>query len=285
MLDLVRPVSEDPIEVVVVEMCDRHDLADGALLDQQRRDPPRRRPAAVLVDCQTESVPISVLDDLPGARQVERERLLREHVLARVERAPDQLGPHGRVRRDVHDLDRRVREQLVERGEDLPYDREAVANPVGGGGRGVVDADDVHAVVRVRGEMRELDDPAAADDPDAGPVLRRERRPVVERPGHASALPAAWSAAPSSGASSISAAAVTSSSDRTDSTPGRTTGSKRSQARAIEPPTTRQSPEPVEPRGEELGQVGTDLLGMPPRPPSPPRARSAICSTSIPVWP
>ena len=96
-------------EVPVEEVRDRVGLADRALLDQQRRDPPRRRPAPVLVDGERDAAPLGLLDDGARGREVGRERLLGEHVLPGRDRAPDQVDAHVRVGRDVDDLDPQAR--------------------------------------------------------------------------------------------------------------------------------------------------------------------------------
>jgi hypothetical protein len=83
------------------------------------------------------------------------------------------------VRGDVDDFDLGLGEQLVETLEDAADDGEAFLDPVRRLRLDVVDADDVDAVGAVCRQVSELDDPAAADDPDTGPVARGEARPVV----------------------------------------------------------------------------------------------------------
>ena len=114
MLDLVEDGADREAVVVVVEMGDGDDVADRALLDEQGRRSPRGRPAPVLVDRDQEPESLAFLDELAGRLHVGREWLLREHVLARCQRLPDERGTHVRMGRDVHDLDLRIAQELVE---------------------------------------------------------------------------------------------------------------------------------------------------------------------------
>ena len=160
-------------------MGDGDDVADRALLDEQGRRAPGRRPAPVLVDRDLEPESLTLLDELAGRLQIGRERLLREHVLARRQRLPDERGAHVGVGRDVDDLDLRVAQKLVELSEDR-LDAELLADSLRRLRAHVEDADHALAVSPVAGEMSRPDDPAAPDDADAGAVALRERGPVVE---------------------------------------------------------------------------------------------------------
>ena len=108
-----------------------------------------------------------------------RERLLREHVLARRERLPDDRGAHVGVRGDVDDLDLRVAQELVEISED-PLDAELLAHARGRLRPRVVHADDALSVAPVARKVRRPDDAATPDDADARAVVHREGRVVVE---------------------------------------------------------------------------------------------------------
>jgi hypothetical protein len=68
------------------------------------------------------------------------------------------------VRRDVDDFDTGIGQELVERSEDVRIHTRGRIRV------GVVDAGDAQAVLRVRGEVRLLGDPAAADQADPRPV-------------------------------------------------------------------------------------------------------------------
>ena len=179
VLELVGPGSERPVEVVLVQMRDGAHLPDRALLDEHGRDPPCRRPATVLVDGDPQPAVLGLRDELARDAEIQRERLLGEHVLPRPERPLHQLDSLRRMGRHVHDLDPRVVEQLVEALEHPADDRKPLLQIAGRVRRGVVHADYVHSVVGVCRQVSELDDPTAADDSDSRAILGGERRPMV----------------------------------------------------------------------------------------------------------
>ena len=175
MLDLVEDGAEREGVVVVVEVRDGDDVADRALLDEQRGRSPGRRPAAVLVDRDARPQAFALLDELASRLQIVRERLLGEHVLAGRERLPDERRAHVGVRRDVDDLDLRVAQELVEISEDpsrrrTPRTRPRRLRPQ------VVHADHTLSVAPVARKVRRPDDAAAPDDADARAIVHRERR-------------------------------------------------------------------------------------------------------------
>src|SRR5262245_50861175 len=90
VLQLVEYRAWYPAELHVVHVRDRHDLADGALLDQQGGDPPGRRPAAILVDRDLETTAPRLYHYRSRLGQIQRERLLGQDVLAGLERAVHQ---------------------------------------------------------------------------------------------------------------------------------------------------------------------------------------------------
>ena len=110
MLDFVEDRSEREAVVVVVEVGHGHDVSDRAPLDEQRGDPPRGRPATVLVDRQSEAEPLRLLDELAGGVEILGERLLGEDVLSRGESLSDERRTHVRMGGDVDDLDLGVTE-------------------------------------------------------------------------------------------------------------------------------------------------------------------------------
>ena len=119
MVDLVEDRADREVVVVVVEMGDCYDVPDRAALDEEARGAPGRGPASVLVDRDLQSQPLTLRDELAGCLQVGGERLLRKHVLPRGQSLPDECRTHVRMRRDVHDLDVRMAQELVELSEHV----------------------------------------------------------------------------------------------------------------------------------------------------------------------
>jgi hypothetical protein len=161
-------------------MGDGEDVADCALLDQERGDAPRRRPATVLVHSDPHAAFVGFVRDSQGGAEVQGERLLRENVLARDDRPADHLRPNVRAGRHVHDLDLLVGQQLVQALKHTSDEREAVADAVGRFGNRIVDAHDVHAVLGVSGQMPAPRDVPAPDQAETRLVPGREGRTVVE---------------------------------------------------------------------------------------------------------
>ena len=153
MLDCVEDGSEREAVVVVVEVGHGHDVSDRASLDEQRGDPPRGRPATVLIDRQSQAEPLRLLDELPGDVEILGERLLGENVLSRGESLPDERRTHVRMGGDVHDLDLRMTEQLGETVEDR-LDAVGLPNARRRLGAHVVHTDDALPVPRVARQVR-----------------------------------------------------------------------------------------------------------------------------------
>ena len=86
VVELVEVEADDRRHVLVVEVRDGDDVADGALLHEQGGGAERRAPAAVLVHGQLHACPLGRLDHAACRLEVEGERLLGEHVLARRDR-------------------------------------------------------------------------------------------------------------------------------------------------------------------------------------------------------
>src|SRR4029079_18697636 len=93
VVELVEVQSDERRHVLVMEVRDSDDVADGTLLYEQRGGTKRRAPAAVLVHGQLHPCPLGCLHHTACRLEVEGERLLGEHVLARRDRLPDQLPP------------------------------------------------------------------------------------------------------------------------------------------------------------------------------------------------
>lgn len=143
MLDLVDVrLVEHELEAALEKVRDGVHLADRAFLHEQRRDPPRGRPARVLVDGEPQAGTLRLLDHGAGGGEVDRKGFLGEDVLARRQGAADQVDAHARGSRDIDDLHARIVEQPLDRLEDGDAD---VVRPRG------VDADDLAPVLLVRG--------------------------------------------------------------------------------------------------------------------------------------
>ena len=143
--------------------------------DEQRGGAQRRTPAPVLVHGQLHARLVGRLDDAARRLEVERERLLGEHVLARLDRLQDQRRPLGRARGDVDDRHLGIGEHLVEAAVDPPHEREALAHAGRRRRQRVVDAGDVDVPRLVGREVEVLRRGAAADDRDGERLLRGRR--------------------------------------------------------------------------------------------------------------
>jgi hypothetical protein len=161
-----------------VQVRDAHDLPDLALLHQQRRQPPRRRPPAVLVHRDPDAGLVGLREHRQQRLHVVAERLLRQHVLAGPDGAPQPRGTVLRAGGQVHHLDVGVGEELVGGLVDTADAREPL--PDRGDGLPVTapDPGDLEAVLGVGGQVRVLRDPARSEDADAQPAVG-EAGPVV----------------------------------------------------------------------------------------------------------
>ena len=92
-----------------------------------------RAEPAVLVDREAQASLVGEIGERARAGDVEGERLLREHVLPRLERASDQLDAHARMRRDIHDVDAGMREQRVDAGKISPTSCRSCAAAIAAG--------------------------------------------------------------------------------------------------------------------------------------------------------
>ncbi len=163
------------------------------------------RPTAVLIYGELEAATLRQLNEFPAVVEVLDERLLRQDVLVRVQRAPHEVEADVRVGSEIENAHIRIAQQGVEIVGDARVREMGVASRPGALEIARADGDHVQAVTRVGVEMRAADAAcadernrraairAASADDREGPALRSRPRPW--RPKH-SRLPMAPQPAP-----------------------------------------------------------------------------------------
>ena len=154
-------------------------LADPAVADQRARGAEPLAPAELLVDRQLHAGLLPQADDLGGLGQLVGERLLAQHVFAGGRHLAHDIELRPRRHGNLDDLDRLVIQQLVQ----LPVhvrDVELARRLFGRLVAHIVAGDHVELVLPVGGQRGVIDDPPAADDPDAVVDLRRQVGFVVQ---------------------------------------------------------------------------------------------------------
>ena len=165
------------------------DLADEAGADRFPDVGEMRRPAAVLIDRELQFAPRRQFDEFAPVVEVLDERLLRQDVLSRIQRAAHEVDAHVRVGRDVENPQARVAEQGLEIVGDARLREIRVAPRLGALKIARADRHDVEPMARVSVEMRAAD-AARADESDRRASVARHWRTIGQVRRVASPRPA-----------------------------------------------------------------------------------------------
>ena len=136
-----------------------------------------RRPAAILVDRELNSVAFGLFDERAAGREILDEGLLRQDMLAGLKGAPHQACSHVRVGRQVDDLDPGIPDRLFEVVRRVSPRKESVAARARARRITRANHENVQSIGAVGVEVR-CADPAGADERDADRTVLWHRREI-----------------------------------------------------------------------------------------------------------
>ena len=169
----VRVVADPRAQAEPADLGRDH-VPDHPLGDELAQLARRGVPEVVVVHGELHPCQLGGRDHRVAIGEVERERLLAQHVDAARRRRLDDLAMRGRRRADADHVDVVTREQVaIVRVASRRLEAEEVADEVRAPGRGIGDGYDLHAVrPGHRGCVASLDDPAATNQSEAHSTSR-----------------------------------------------------------------------------------------------------------------
>ncbi len=170
IVDLLERRADDPAMVPVNSRVRGDDVADQAGANRLANVGEVRRPAAVLVDGELDAMPVGEFDQPLACVEIDDKRLLRQHMLAGLQRRFHQRHALHWMRRDVEHLDIVAAQQALEIVGGNGIRVEFVATRRGAHQRARHDRRDVQTGTAVGVKMGERNAPC----PD-----QRDLRPVV----------------------------------------------------------------------------------------------------------